>query len=181
MEIAEKTPVLKSLTQLRKNQRADKTKSGKKAPRRFDIIPLHKELNNDEASESIQLRLAESQPAIPRSNVDDVINSVVNQAYEQNKETEPLQSKRRLSFVDESDVEIIAKRRKVVTESDSEDDFRLVLDDTPVETLDDSNLKVTFVVDGLDNRKDIPKSRRAKQVKPIYLNSYNVNLLPNKR
>ena len=181
MEIAEKTPVLKSLTQLRKNQRADKTKSGKKAPRRFDIIPLHKELNNDEASESIQLRLAESQPAIPRSNVDDVINSVVNQAYEQNKETEPLQSKRRLSFVDESDVEIMAKRRKVVTESDSEDDFRLVLDDTPVETLDEYNLKVTFVVDGLDNLKDIPKSRRAKQVKPIYLNSYNVNLLPNKR
>ena len=41
-----KTPVfLKSLTQLRKNQRADKSKSGRKAPRKFDLIQIH-ELNN---------------------------------------------------------------------------------------------------------------------------------------
>ena len=75
------TPIfMKSLTQLRKNQRPDKNKSGRKAPRTFDLIPIH-ELNNADESEQIQLDLALSEPALPRSSVDDVIESVVQQAY----------------------------------------------------------------------------------------------------
>ena len=75
------TPVfMKSLTQLRKNQRPDKNKSGRKAPRTFDLIPVH-ELNSAAESEEIQLNLALSQAVPPRSTVDDVIESVVQQAY----------------------------------------------------------------------------------------------------
>ena len=74
-------PALKSLTQLRKKLRADKTKSGKKAPRKFDIIPLHKELNNEQESEDIQLSLASKHSTTSRSTYDDIIDSVVNQAY----------------------------------------------------------------------------------------------------
>ena len=74
-------PALKSLTQLRKKLRADKTKSGKKAPRKFDIIPLHKELNNEQESEDIQLSLASKHSTTSISMYDNIIVSVVNQAY----------------------------------------------------------------------------------------------------
>ena len=56
---------MRSLTQLRKNQRADKSKSGWKAPRKFDLIQIH-ELNTEEL--------------LPKSTVDDAINAVVAQA-----------------------------------------------------------------------------------------------------
>ena len=40
------TPLyVRSLTQLRKNQRADKTKSGRKAPRKFDLLPIRHQMN----------------------------------------------------------------------------------------------------------------------------------------
>ena len=75
------TPVYyRSLTQLRKSQRPDKTKSVRKAPRRFDLLPVH-ELNDPAQVEEIQLAVASNLPAFPRSSVDDVIEQVVNQAY----------------------------------------------------------------------------------------------------
>ena len=80
MEVPNTPIYLKSLTQLRKNQRADKSKSGRKAPRRFDLIQIH-ELNNQDESQEIELEVAKSMPLFPRSTVDDVIDSVVSQAY----------------------------------------------------------------------------------------------------
>ena len=42
------TPLyVRSLTQLRKNQRADKTRSGRKAPRKFDLLPIRKVMNTE--------------------------------------------------------------------------------------------------------------------------------------
>ena len=67
---------LRNLTQLRKGQRADKSKSGRKQPRRFDLIQVQ-DLYNDDESQNIQVELAQSQPLLPRSTVDEVIDSVV--------------------------------------------------------------------------------------------------------
>ena len=74
------TPIfMRSLTQLRKNQRADKSKSCRKAPRKFDLIQIH-ERNTEEQSEEIQLTLDSSLPLLPKSTVDDAINAVVAEA-----------------------------------------------------------------------------------------------------
>ena len=119
MNIREKVPVLKSLTVLRKNQRADRSKSGKKAPRRFDIIPLHKELNNQKESEETQLNLAATYPETARSTCDDVIDWVVNQAYIIDASDNPElgnTSKRRLSY-ENNEVEEINKRPRVEEET----------------------------------------------------------------
>ena len=62
----------------------DKSKSGRKQPRKFDLIQIH-ELYNREESEEIQIILAESHPLLPRSSVDDIIDFVIAQAYD----TEP--------------------------------------------------------------------------------------------
>ena len=59
----------------------DKTKSGCKQPRKFDLIQIHELYNKDE-SEEIQLKLAGSHRLLPRSSVDDIIESVIPQAYE---------------------------------------------------------------------------------------------------
>ena len=69
---------LKSLTQLRKNQRADRSKSGRKQPRKFDLVPM-RDLYNSEETEQIQLQLDSSYDLLPRSNVDTVIDSVISQ------------------------------------------------------------------------------------------------------
>ena len=103
---------MKNLTQLRKNQRIDKTKSGRKQPRKFDLVQIHElnnrenseenhnsqsrsrqtrkfdliqinELYNEEQSEEIQLNLALSYPLLPPSTVDDVINAVIAQTDDQ--------------------------------------------------------------------------------------------------
>ena len=79
MKVKESPVYLKNLTQLRKNQRADKSKSGRKQPRKFDLIPIH-EMYNYEESEDILLKLAASNPLLPRSNVDDTIEWVIAQA-----------------------------------------------------------------------------------------------------
>ena len=53
-------------------------------------------------------------PAIPRSNVDDVIEYVLNQACGGNEKTrnqDPCESKRWLSCIDDSDVEIMEEIR----------------------------------------------------------------------
>ena len=76
MKIADSPVYLKNLSQLRKNQRADKSKSGRKQPRKFDLVPI-KELYTLEETESIQLDLDSSYERLPRSSVDDVIESVV--------------------------------------------------------------------------------------------------------
>ena len=172
--------------------RADKTKSGKKAPRKFDIIPLHKELNNEQESEDIQLSFASKNSTTSRSTYDDIIDSVVNQAYvdmdlsivetlevieEHEDEIQPkdaVASKRRISFLDDAEEDVpVSKRLKV--RDDSGDELRLVLDDT----IEQSSLKITFVADGKAKIKNIPKSK-LKQVKPIYINYYNFSLIPNK-
>ena len=70
---------MKNLTQLRKNQRPDKTKSGRKQPRTFDLIPIN-DLYNSEETEQIQLNLDSSYNLLPRSNVDAAIESVISQA-----------------------------------------------------------------------------------------------------
>ena len=70
---------MKNLTQLRRNQRLDKTKSGRKQPRKFDLIPM-RDLYNGEETEIIQLQLDCSYDLMPRSNVDSVIESVVAQS-----------------------------------------------------------------------------------------------------
>ena len=80
LKVKESPVYLKNLTQMRKNQRADKSKSGRKQPRKFDLIPIH-EMYNDEESEDILLNLAASNPSLPRSNVDDTIEWVIAQAY----------------------------------------------------------------------------------------------------
>ena len=72
---------MKNLTQLRKNQRVDKNRSGRKQPRKFDLIQVQ-DLYNQEESEDIQIGLATSQPLLPRSSVDDVIDSVVAEAHQ---------------------------------------------------------------------------------------------------
>ena len=59
-----------------------KTKSGRKQPRKFDLIQIHELYNKDE-SEEIQLKLAGSHRLLPRSSVDDIIGSGIAQAYEQ--------------------------------------------------------------------------------------------------
>ena len=48
-------------------------------PRKFDLIPIH-EIYNYEDSEDILLKLAASNPLLPRSNVDDTIEWVIAQA-----------------------------------------------------------------------------------------------------
>ena len=58
MTIPEATQKLKSLSLLRKRQRPDKSKSGKKQPRTFDVVPLEKELNYELERERIQEDLA---------------------------------------------------------------------------------------------------------------------------
>ena len=58
MTIPEATQKLKSLSLLRKRQRPDKSKSGKKQPRTFDVVPLEKVLNNELERERIQEDLA---------------------------------------------------------------------------------------------------------------------------
>ena len=82
---------LKNLTQLRKNQRVDKSKSGRKQPRKFDLIQIH-ELYNKEESEDIQLKLAGSHALLPKSSVDDIIESVVTKAYETDYEPDTINS-----------------------------------------------------------------------------------------
>ena len=96
------TPIfMRSLTQLRKNQRADKTKSGRKAPRKFDLIQIH-ELNTEEQSEEIQLTLDSSLPLLPKSTVDDAINAVVAQAEpEENATIDPIDVNVGVGQVDE--------------------------------------------------------------------------------
>ena len=92
---------MRSLTQLRKNQRADKTKSGRKAPRKFDLIQIH-ELNTEEQSEEIQLILDSSLPLLPKSTVDDAINAVVAQAEpEENATIDPIDVNVGVGQVDE--------------------------------------------------------------------------------
>ena len=81
LQVRDSPVYLKNLTQLRKNQRVDKSKSGRKQPRKFDLIQIH-ELYNKEESEDIQLKLANSHALLPRSSVDDIIESVVMKAYE---------------------------------------------------------------------------------------------------
>ena len=73
---------VRSLSQLRKSQRPDKTKSGRKVPRRFDLMPIH-ELNGPEETEDIQIELASR---LPPSTVDDIIEQVVQQAYENDED-----------------------------------------------------------------------------------------------
>ena len=117
MNIKAKTPVLKSLTMLRKKQRIEKSKSGKKAPRRFDIIPLHKEINNEKESEIIALELAETYPVTERNGYNDTIEAVVAAAapYADAQESSSASPKRKLSFedIDEAiDLEGPSKRSK---------------------------------------------------------------------
>lgn len=122
MKIKSKTPILKSLTMLRKKQRIDKTKSGKKAPRRFDIVPLHKEINTIDECEEISLELHSSFPATERNSYDDTIDAVVNaaaSAYDKELDDPIPQSKRKLSFdndeVDESENRVSKKSNRADT------------------------------------------------------------------
>ena len=76
------TPVyMRSLTQLRRNQRADKSKSGRKAPRKFDVLQIH-ELNSQEESQEIQLELASLISPMPTSTVEDTIEAVIQAGIE---------------------------------------------------------------------------------------------------
>ena len=89
MKIADSPVYLKNLSQLRKNQRVDKTKSGRKQPRKFDLVPIRDLYTLDEA-EDIQLDLDSSYEQLPRSTVDDAIEAVVAKAtVEKDSTTEP--------------------------------------------------------------------------------------------
>ena len=83
LQVRDSPVYLKNLTQLRKNQRADKSRSGRKQPRKFDLVPIQ-DLYNQEEQEQIQLNLDASYPVQQKSTVDDVIECVVAhaQAYE---------------------------------------------------------------------------------------------------
>ena len=52
------------------------SKSGRKQPRKFDLLPI-RELYNNEESEMIQINLAKSHPTFPPSTVDDTIEAVI--------------------------------------------------------------------------------------------------------
>ena len=69
---------MKNLTQLRKNPRVDKNRSDCKQPRKFDLIQVQ-DLSGRVGG--FQIGLAISQP-LPRSSVDDVIDSVVTEAHQ---------------------------------------------------------------------------------------------------
>ena len=45
-----------SLSNLRRNQRVDKSKAGKKAPRKFDLIPLSVQNEGDQVESNIEQR-----------------------------------------------------------------------------------------------------------------------------
>ena len=125
MNVKAKTPVLKSLTLLRKKQRIEKSKSGKKAPRRFDIVPLHKEINNEKESEMIALELAETYPVTERNSYDDTIEAVVAAAgaFADAQASSSVPPKRKLSFEDineDNDLEKSCSKRSKTSEHELE-------------------------------------------------------------
>ena len=171
------TPKLKNLSSLRKNQRADKTKSGKKAPRTFDIVPLEKELNSEnerqeileEFSKTIQLSEPRNSKRKIRFLDEEESDDEFSTPFQQQPVTEPVQSKRKRPFEDSLDMDLIL--------SETEDEkTTTVISEPPAARkkmfsfVDDKS--VTQISD------NIPPKRRRQKVNRML--GFNINLLPNK-
>ena len=177
MNVACHTPKLKNLSSLRKNQRADKTKSGKKAPRTFDIVPLEKELNSEnerqeileEFSKTIQLSEPRNSKRKIRFLDEEESDEEFSTPFQQQPVTEPVQSKRKRPFEDSLDMDLIL--------SETEDEkTTTVISEPPAARkkmfsfVDDKS--VTQISD------NIPPKRRRQKVNRML--GFNINLLPNK-
>ena len=104
----------------------------KKAPRRFDIVSLHKEINTIEECEEISLELHSSFPATERNSYDDTIDAVVNaaaSAYDKELDDPIPQSKRKLSFDNE---EVDESENRVSKKSNRADTNELDIENIPI-------------------------------------------------
>ena len=91
-----------SLSNLRRNQRVDKSKAGKKAPRKFDLIPLSVQNKGEQDESNIEQRKRKKNGDLNSSDHNDNIEDVLLE-LEQDENSSDL----KLTNVPDSDIDFI--------------------------------------------------------------------------